>query len=52
MRRWRAWWRLGDRQRRCRGLGLEDGYGRWGEREARWGPWGEGLVNMGRRWRA
>ena len=52
MRRWRAWWRMGERERRWRGLGLEDGYGRRGEREARWGPWGEGVVDMGQRWRA
>ena len=50
MRRWRARWRLGERVRLWRGLGLEDGYGRRGEREARWGPWGEGVVDMGRRW--
>ena len=30
MRRWRAWWRLGERERRWRGLGVEDGYGRHG----------------------
>ena len=52
MRRWRAWWRLGVRERGWRGLGVEDGYGRQGEREARWGLWGEGEVDMGRRWRA
>ena len=42
--RWRAWWRLGERERRWRGLGVEDAYGRRGERE--------GEVDMGRRWRA
>ena len=52
MRRWRAWWRLGERDRRWRGLGVEDGYGQLGEREARWGPWGEAVADMGRRWRA
>ena len=36
--------------RRWRGLGMEDGYRRRGEREARWGLWGEGVVDMGRRW--
>ena len=50
LRRWRAWRRLGERERRWRGLGVEDGYGRRGEREARWGLWGEGVVDMGRRW--
>ena len=41
------WWSLrclGERERRWRGLGVEDGYGRRGERE--------GEVDMGRRWRA
>ena len=42
------WWRgrrcLGERERRWRGLGVEDGYRRRGERE--------GEVDMGRRWRA
>ena len=33
-------------------MGLEDVYGRRGEREARSGPWGEGDVDMGRLWRA
>ena len=32
--------------------GAGDGYGRRGGREARWGLWGEGEVDMGRRWRA
>ena len=39
------WWGcrcLGGRERRWRGLGVEDGYGRRGERE--------GEVEMGRRW--
>ena len=44
LRWWRGWRRLGERERRWRGLGVEDGYGRRGERE------GEG--DMGRRWRA
>ena len=52
MRRGRAWRRLGERERRWRGLGVEDGYGRRGEREARSGPWGEGGLDMGWRWRA
>ena len=50
IRRWRAWWRLGERERRWPGLGVEDGYGRRGEREARSGPCGGGLEDMGRRW--
>ena len=29
------------------GLGVEDGYGRRGEREARWGLWGEGVGTWG-----
>ena len=42
---WLCGWRcLGERERRWRGLGVEDGYGRRGERE--------GEVDMGRRWRA
>ena len=40
---WRWWW-MGERERQWRGLALEDGYGRRGERE--------GEVDMGRRWRA
>ena len=52
LRRWRALRRLGERERRWRGLGVEDGYGRRGEREARRGSWGEGEVDMGRQWRA
>ena len=47
--RWRAWRRLGERERRWRGLGVEDGYGRGRERDARWGLCGEGVVDMGRR---
>ena len=43
--RWGWGWRcLGARERRWRGLGVEDGYGRRKERE--------GEVDMGRRWRA
>ena len=42
------WWRsrrcLGERERRWRGLVVEDGYGRRGERE--------GEVDRVRRWRA
>ena len=49
MRRWRAWRRLGERERQWRGLGVDDGYGRQGERGARWNPWGEGVVDIGRR---
>ena len=49
MRRWRAWLCLGEGERRWLGLGVEDGYGRRGGREARWGPWGEGVVDMRRR---
>ena len=40
LRRWRAWRRLGEGEPRWRGLGVEDGYGQRGEREARWGLWG------------
>ena len=43
LRWWRGWRCLGDRERRWRVLGVEDGYGRRGERE--------GEVDMGRRWR-
>ena len=39
---WRGWRCLGERERRWRGLGVEDGYGRRGE-------W-EGEVDMGRCW--
>ena len=41
---WWGWRCLGEWERRWRGLGVEDGYGRRGERE--------GEVGMGRRWRA
>ena len=44
LRWWRGWRCLGERERRRRGLGVEDGYGQRGERE--------GEVDMGRRWRA
>ena len=44
LRLWRGCRCLGERARRWRGLGVEDGYGRRGERE--------GEVDMGRRWRA
>ena len=44
LRWWREWRCLGERERRWRGLGVEDAYGRRGERE--------GEVDMGRRWRA
>ena len=50
LRQWRVWRRLGERERRWRGLGLEDGYGGQGEREAWWCLWGEGVVVMGLRW--
>ena len=51
-RRWRAWRRRGERERWWRGQGVGVAYGRRGEREVRWGPWGEGEVDMGRLWRA
>ena len=51
-RRWRAWQRLRERERRWRGLGVDDAYGRQGEQEARWGSWWEEEVDMGQRWRA
>ena len=41
---WRGWRCLGERERRRRGLGVEDGYGQRGERD--------GEVDMGWRWRA
>ena len=41
LRWWRGWRCLGARERRWRGLGVEDGNGRRGERE--------GEVDMGRR---
>ena len=41
---WWGWRCLGERERRWRGLGAEEGYGRRGERE--------GEVDMGRRWRS
>ena len=41
---WWGWRCLGEREQRWRGLGVEDGYVRRGERE--------GEVDMGRRWRA
>ena len=41
---WRGWRCLGERERRPRGLGVEDGYG--------WGGGLEGEVDMGRRSRA
>ena len=51
-RRWRAWWRPGEREWWWRGLGVVDGYGRRGERGARQGLWREGGVDVGRWWRA
>ena len=51
-RRWWAWRRLGEQERRWRRLGVEDAYKRRGEREARWGSWGEEDRDMGRRWLA
>ena len=51
-RRWRAWWRPGEREWWWLGLGVVDGYGRRGEQGARRGVWGEGGVDVGRRWRA
>ena len=44
LRWWRGWRCLGERERRWRGLGMEDGYGWRGERG--------GEVDMGRRWPA
>ena len=44
LRWWRGWRCLGERERRRRGVGVEDGYGRRGEQE--------GEVDMGRWWRA
>ena len=41
---------LGGRERWWRGLGVGVAYGRRGEREALRGSWGEGEVDMGRRW--
>ena len=41
---WWGWRCLGEQERRWRALGVEDGYGRRGERE--------GEVDMGLRWRA
>ena len=43
LRWWRGWRCPGERERRWRELGVEDGYGRRGERE--------GEVDMGRQWR-
>ena len=42
LRWWRGWRWLGERERRWRGLGVEDGYGPRGERE--------GGLDVGRRW--
>ena len=44
LRWWWGWRCLEERERQWRGLGVEDGYGRRGERE--------GEVDMGRRWHA
>ena len=41
-RRWRAWWRPGEREWWWRGHGVVDGYGRRAERGAWRGLWGEG----------
>ena len=49
-RRWRAWRRPRYRERRLRGLGMEDAYGRRGEREARCCSRGQGNADIGRRW--
>ena len=49
---WRAWRRPGEAERRWRGLGVEDAYGRRGEPEARCCSWGDGDTDMGQRWRA
>ena len=50
-RRWRAWRRRGERKRWWRWLRVGVAYGRRGEQEALRGSWGEGEVDMGRRWR-
>ena len=56
LRWWRGWRCLGERERWWRGLGMEDGYGRRGEREgevdmgrggALGGPWGSGSGGGG-----
>ena len=39
-------------ERRWRGPGPKDAYGRRGEREARCCSWGEGNMDMGRQWQA
>ena len=44
LRWWRGWRCMGERERRWRGLEVEDGYGWRGERERE--------VDMGRSWRA
>ena len=51
LQRWRVWRRLGEREQRWRGLGVEDGYGRRGERRPGracggrgWWTWGGGAV--------
>ena len=51
-RRWRAWWRLWEREWWWRRLGLVDGYGRRGERGAQQGLWGDREVDVGQWWRA
>ena len=44
VRWWRGWRCLGGRERRWRGLGVEDGYGRRGEREGEGGAGALGGV--------
>ena len=51
-RRWPAWRRVGEQERRWWGLGVEDPHRRRGEREARLGSWGEGQLDTGRQGRA
>ena len=41
---------LGERERRWRGLGVEDAYGRCEGREVRCCTWGEGDTDIGRQW--
>ena len=49
---WRAWRTPGERERRWRGLGVEDVYEQRRKREARCCLWGEGDADMGWRRRA
>ena len=51
-RRWRAWRRPGEQERRWQGLEVEDGYGRRGERGSRCCSQGQADVDIGQGWRA